>query len=168
MDAVIALAKYTRDLLSKPETVVKLGRDNWQLEDFSQEYILIDELTPPAQLQSSTSYDGDTEIMTFTNRMRGGYTIDFYGSTALANAQMFQGLRYSQSSYELQYEHGITVYNVGVMVDLKNLTGKTYNTRYQINLQCGFNTSVSTPILRIDEAVFEIYESEKGLVYQSS
>lgn len=155
--ATLGLARFVRDLLGQPEfTVVQIGRNNFRRDDYDALQIIIDNLGPAVRLNSSEKYDGDAEIMTYAQQWRAPCTVDFYGDEAYDQAQKFILTCQSQAGYELQLQHGVTIYEASQITDVKWLTGEQYSARYQVSLQVQYTISADVETLRIDEAQTDI------------
>lgn len=155
--ATLGLARFVRDLLEQPEfTVVQIGRNNFRRDDFTALQIIIDSLGPADRLNTSQKYDGVTEIMQFAQQYSAPCTINFYGDAGYDQASRFALLVQSQRGYELQLEHGIAVFSVGTITDLKWLTGEQYSARYEIALNVQYTVDASVETLRIDTAQTQI------------
>lgn len=160
-------AKYVRDLMGVSETLVKLGRVNFERKDFETEYIVIDSLTGDIPLASSTSFDDVGEVMEYSSLIKKAFVVDFYGENAYSNANKFQLMVRSQKSSDLQDLYKISVYGITAITDVKALTGQQYGNRVQCELMVQFNNSIEVETLRIDEAVLEIRNEEK-IIWQTS
>lgn len=159
--ATIGLARFTRDLLAQPEfTVIQIGRNNFRRDDFSSLQIIIDSLGPAVRMNTSEKYDGETELINYAQQYRAPCTVNFYGDDAYTQASKFALLTQSQAGYELQLEHGIAVFSVGSITDLKWLTGEQYSARYEIALQVQYTINASVSALRIDTAQTDIITNE--------
>ena len=152
----VELRKFIRDLLNVSEDCIKDGRLN---ASDNQVHLLItvDDLSPAIQQSVTKDYDDDKEEMTITADMRGQFTINFYGkkNKARESAYLFSTLRNTEAARTLQKTHGITIYRVSAITDLRQLAGKTYHERYEITLNMGYNITNIIETLRFDEAQFE-------------
>lgn len=162
---LIQLQRYVRDLLGHPEQYVKVGRQNFNRQDFELPYIVVDSLSGDIPLASSESYDGDTEKMRYTELVSRAFTFDFYGPTAATLCSTFRLLARGHNSGDLQQELGITVYHPGAATNVKQLTGQQYGERMQLECQVHYSPSVIVDILRIDIAQLRII-GERGLIYE--
>lgn len=151
INPLVQLAKFTRDLLGVDETTIKLGRQNFEDLTLSDDLIIVDSINYSRQA-SMKKFDSDAEEMTHTTNQLGDFTINFYGSSAFENVTLFDTLKNSQAAWELQRSYGITVYNDTTITNLKQLTGKRYNERYELGLKVRFNFSTTIETLRIDSA----------------
>ena len=163
--ALIQLARFVRDLLPHAESLVKIGRQNFDRAGLETDYIVVDSLAADIPLVSSESYDGDAEAMTYTELVSRPVTFDFYGSNAHANCRKFRLLARSQAALELQDSLGITVWHPGGATDVKSLTGQQYGERMQLECQVHYSPSLVVDILRIDTAQLRII-GERGLIYE--
>lgn len=149
---------FIRDLLGQPESIIKIGRENFVRDDFKALQIVIDAVGASTRTGQSKSYDGDNELQTITQAHLLPCTIDFYGDGAYILAAQFVAILQSQLGIELQQELGITVYNEGSLTDVKMLTGEQYSERLQVALNVRFNISYSVSAKRIDTMQLEITE----------
>lgn len=155
--ATLGLARFVRDLLNQPEfTVVQIGRNNFRRDDFTGLQIIIDSLGPAERLNTSERYDGHSEVMTYAQQYSAPCTINFYGDDAYDQAARFSLLVQSQCGYELQLEHGITVFSTGTITDVKWLTGEQYSARYELALNVQYTVDADVDTLRIDTAQTDI------------
>lgn len=162
---LINLARFVRDLLTHPESLIKIGRQNFDRKEFEMNYIVVDSLAGDVPLASSEDYDGVTEEMTYSERVSRLCTFDFYGPDAHANCRKFRILARSQASLELQDSLGITVWHPSAATDVKSLTGQQYGERMQLECQVHYSQSEVVDILRIDTAQLRII-GERGLIYE--
>lgn len=162
---LINLARFVRDLLTHPESLIKIGRQNFDRKEFEMNYIVVDSLAGDVPLASSEDYDGVAEEMTYSERVSRLCTFDFYGPQAHTNCRKFRILARSQASLELQDSLGITVWHPSAATDVKSLTGQQYGERMQLECQVHYSQSEVVDILRIDTAQLRII-GERGLIYE--
>jgi len=149
------VAMLIRDLLSITESFIKIGRYNFEDEDFGTSYITVDNLTPSTLIAYSEDYDGDEEEQTLSQLWNMPTIITFWGDNAYTNLNNFTLLLKSQKSIELQDTLGISCYSSTNITDMKLLSGKQYNNRIELNLNINFNLSAVVDTLRIDTAETE-------------
>lgn len=156
---LIELAKFTRDLLSIPESKIKIGRKNFKRTDFKSLQLVIDQISPSSQLSRNRDYDGSdgVESMQYSVFYQAPCTIDFYGDTAFSTAQTFILSLNTQLSYELQRDMQLTVYQASNLIDVALLTGEQYSERYQLELNIQLTLTHDVDTKRIDEAQTELY-----------
>lgn len=152
---LISVMRIIRDLLDYPEELIQQGRLNEDRTDFDTGYIVVDTLAPGQPQATGQRYNGDTEKLTLSARVRQPITVDFYGLNAYTNAQQLQLLLKSDKAYELQRTHGVTMGSFQQITDVKALTGQQYGNRYQAELVINYSPSVTLDVLRIDTAVIE-------------
>ena len=152
------LKRFIRDLLGLNENCIKDGRDN-AYDNQTDLLITVDDLSPAIQQSVVKTYDGSegVEEMTIDAAMLGQFTINFYGNRdkARESAFLFSTLRNTEAARTLQKTHGISIYRVSAITDLRQLAGKTYHERYEITLNMGYNITNTISTLRFDEAQFE-------------
>jgi hypothetical protein len=154
MMQLVALARFLRDLIDHPEDLIKIGRNEEDRIDFAEDYIVIDSLAPATSTHTSESYNGIGEELTYSAHMRQIVTIEFFGNNASANSVRFLLMLKSDLACDLQVANGITVHHITQTIDLKALTGQQYGNRIQSELVLFYTESLTTPVLRIDEAQF--------------
>lgn len=158
-----AVAIFTRDLLEHPdESLIVIGRENYDVTDFTTEYIVIDALGQMGKVGNMEDYDGDTEKLAIGAVWRGPVTLDFHGNDAYSRAIEYGLLARSQRAYELKQTLGVNIFHSSGPTDLKFLTGEQYSNRVQIELQIEYTHEVIIDTLRIDTAQIEI-RTEKGV-----
>lgn len=150
--ALKKLAITLRDTTGFNESDIFIGRHGFRVGDFSGRQVTIDSTGPATVTTISELFDGDSEEMTYSQRISVPCTINFYGTTAYEDATKFQLLIRSQIGYEYQRDNGISVYKVGQLIDVKMLTGEQYNGRIQLNLNVAITISSTVDTLYIDTA----------------
>lgn len=154
------LALYVRDLLVQPEgSVVIVGRENVRREDYKALQIVIDSLVPATSLSRSNKYDGEAELMRYSQHWSASCTVDFYGDAAQSEATKFSLLSQSERALDVQATHAVTVLNAGGLIDVKLLTGSRYSSQLQLSVVVQYTESIQVPTLRIDEAQLEFNPS---------
>ena len=160
--SLVEVALFVRDLLGYDESLIKIGRDNDTITEFTVGYIGVDTLGSARRLASSKTYDGVTEVMTYSQRWSIPIVLSFYGTLAWNTATTFSLLIKSQSSLELQQAQGIGVHQVSELTDVKVLTGQQFGERIELNFNLHYTTSADVDTLRIDTAQISIL-TEQGL-----
>lgn len=155
------LKRFIRDLLDLSECHIKTGRDN-AYDNQTDLLVTVDDLAPAIQQRVSKTYDGDAEEMTIDAYMLGAFTVNFYGNKDKAReaAYLFSTLRNTEAARTLQKTHGITIFRVSTITDLRQLAGKTYHDRYEITLNLGYNITNKIETLRFDEAQFQFIDDK--------
>lgn len=161
MSVLKRLARFTRDLLSYDEQLIRLGRDNWEREDFARPYIVVDALVDSQRLATSQAYDRDAEVQTYADTWRTPCTISFFGAGADERARLFSVLVRSQRSAELQVEHGVSVFPPTSITNVKALTGQQYGENVELGLTVVHGESVDVDTLRIDTPHFAPVEVDR-------
>ena len=95
-------ALFVRDLLGYNEQLIRIGRQNYDIDDFTIGYIGVDSLGAAQRLASGEKYDGNTERMRFQQQWQAPVTLSFYGAEAWSTATRFALLIQSQASRDLQ------------------------------------------------------------------
>ena len=158
-------ALFIRDLLTYDEQLIRIGRQNYDITDFTIGYIGVDSLGASRRLASGEKFYGTLEQMTFQQQWIAPVTISFYGTDAWATATNFALLIQSQKSLELQESAGIGIFQASGLTDVKMLTGQQYGERQELSLNVSYATSADIDTLRIDTAQIEL-RTERGLVIE--
>lgn len=163
-EALKQTAIFIRDLLDYSEQLIRIGRQNYDIEDFTTAYIGVDILGQAMRVSNGEDYDGDDEIMTYAQNWRAPVTVSFYGDGAWARANKFSLLVHSQKSFELQQAQNIGVLVASGITDVKILTGQSYGERQEITMNVLYNVSEDVDTKRIDTAVFEVWPENKQII----
>lgn len=153
---LIKLAKLIRDITGKPESEIKIGRENLDQTDFATGYITVDSLAGSNILSSGEKFDEDNEQMSYDNIFKTEALIECYGDTAHATANRLVGLLRSQDAADKKYTLGITVYRVSSVQDIKQLTGQKYGNRLQLSVMVEDSRRVDIATKRIETVPFKI------------
>ncbi len=143
-------AMFIRDLLDYDESLIRIGRQGDDIEDFTIDYIAVDILGQAQRLASGQTYDGGAESMQYAQRWSAPVTVSFYGDSAWDNVNEFTLLIPSQKSLEIQEALGLSVYQVGGLTDVKLLTGIQYGNRIEASLNINYSVSTDVDTRRID------------------
>jgi len=162
--AVRRTALVIRDLLAYDEQLIRIGRQNFEREQFETGYIVVDNLGAMQRKASGRVFDDVAETMTYDVLLSGIVTVDFYGKNAYATATKLGLLMNSQAALELKKLHDVTLYQYAGLTDVKALTGQQYGERVQIELTAFVSVSEIVPNLRIDTAQIEI-RTKDGIQY---
>lgn len=147
---------FVRDLLSYSEDLIKIGRENRNIEDFETSNIGIDTLGPSIRLASGQSFDDVEEEMNHAQQWQAPIVISFYGADAYQNANNFSCLIKSQAAFDLQETLGIGVFQAGQIVDVKTLTGQQYGNRLELSLNVIYSISATVETLYIESVEIEL------------
>jgi hypothetical protein len=153
---------FVRDLLIYDEQLIRIGRQNYDITDFTIGYIGVDSLGAAQRLASGQIFDSTAEQMTYHQQWQAPVTLSFYGSSAWATATQFALLIQSQKSLELQESLGLGVYQASGLTDVKMLTGQQYGERQELALNVRYSIAADVGTLRIDTAQIEL-RTESGL-----
>ncbi len=143
-------ALFVRDLLTYDEQLIRLGRKNYDIEDFSIAYIGVDTLGASVRMGGGERFDPVAEVMSYQQQFQTPVTLSFYGDGAWTRATEFSLRIKSQKSFELQTAQGIAVFLASGLTDVKVLTGQQYGERQELTLNVQFGISVNIDTLRID------------------
>lgn len=147
--SIETFALFTKALFDDSITTV-LGRENYKYNDFTQDLIVCDELTPITPITNNEKFDGLSEIMTYSSLVNQIVTVDFYGDNAYLNATKYMALLMSQKATELKSVNKLTVYPAKTITHLTELVGSTYYKRYQLELNIMYPIQVDIETKRID------------------
>ena len=161
--SLIKVAEFVRDLMTIPESMIRIGREGFRRDDFAGKYVVVDALGPFQRLSSGEMFDGVAESMAYSAVWRGTVTIDFYGPDAYGTARNFVLLMRSQTAHELKAAAGIEIHQPGPITDVKVLTGEQYGERMQVEMTVEISESAAISTLRIDTAQIQI-QDEKGRI----
>lgn len=159
---LIAVAVFVRDLLPYDEQLIRVGRQNFEREQFEKPYIVVDALGLQGRTASLETYDGAGEMLSLGAIHRGIVTLDFYGAGAYTRANNFSLLVRSQAAFELKQSLGVDIYPPTGLTDVKALTGQQYGERVQIEMTVELSAEVGVATLRIDTAQLLI-QNEDGV-----
>lgn len=165
-ELLVRVAKYVRDLTSIDEQLIRIGRQNFEREQFETGYVVVDGLGPLLRTGELESYDGTAEQMTYGTIRSGPVTLDFYGPEAYNRADEFSIRTRSQASRELQTTLGIAIHQPKSLVDVKALTGQQYGERIQVEMTVEMTSELVIDTLRIDTLQSEI-RTEDGTQHAS-
>jgi len=130
-------ALFVRDLLAYDEQLIRIGRQNYDITDFTIGYIGVDSLGSARRLASGEKFDGTLEQMTYQQQMAGtGYAVILRSLTHGQRPQPLPLLIQSQKALELQESLGIGVYQASGLTDVKMLTGQQYGERARADAEC--------------------------------
>ena len=159
-------ALFVRDLLGYDEQLIRIGRQNYDIDDFTIGYIGVDSLGAAQRLASGEKYDGTAEQMSYQQQWQAPVTLSFYGAAAWSTATRLALLIQSQKSLELQESLGLGVYQASGLTDVKMLTGQQYGERQEMTLNVRYATAADIGTLRIDTAQIEL-RSERGIEFET-
>ena len=161
---LVAVATLIRDLLTHNEQLIRIGRQNFEREEFETDYIVVDALGLSQRIGSMEEYDSDAENLSLGHMWRTPVTMDFYGPGAYTNIGRFALLLRTQAALDLKKTLAIDVHQAKSYIDLKALTGQQYGNRVQLELTVISSSQLDVTTLRIDTAQLEI-RTEEGIQY---
>lgn len=167
-EALRQTAIFVRDLLNYDEQLIRVGRMDFDIEDFTSAYIGVDGLGQAQRLASGQGYDGTGEVMTHSQNWRAPVTVSFYGDGAWARANKFALLIASQKSFELQRAQGIGVMQASGITDVKILAGAQYGERQELTLNVLYAVSEEVETKRIDTAQLEVWTESNPIIEAES
>jgi len=149
------IADYTTNLLSYDETKVIISRENATQKTFSDNYIVIDTLSPANPIGSTRMYDYENEKETFITLFNAKITLEFYGSNGYDNAYKFINLQNSQLARDLQRTYEITLFKDLTINNLKQVVGNRYFNRFEIEITVQYNIITIIDTLRVESIPVE-------------
>ena len=149
------VADYITELMNFDPTRVLIGRENATQETFTNDYIVVDTLSPIINIGSKRSYDKVNEKETFYTLLKTNITFEFYGSNAYTNMFKFVNLQNSQLARDLQKKYEFTIYKTKNINNLKQTFGNKYYERYEVEVMIQFYETQEINTLRIDEVVVD-------------
>ena len=152
----IQVANFTKALMNDINLIIILGRENFENVDFTKDLILIDSLTPAKNISATDSYNGTSEVQTFTTYFNQIFTLDFYGDNAYSNANKFVALLRSEKANWYLKDYNLSMLNANSIIDLKDLLGTDYTNRYQVEVSVNYFVNVDISTLKIDTINYEI------------
>ena len=152
----IQIADFTKALMNDTNLIIILGRENFENVDFTKDLILIDSLTVAKNISATDSYNGTSEIQTFTTYFNQTFTLDFYGDNAYTNANKFVALLRSEKANWYLKDYNLSMLNANSIIDLKDLLGTDYTNRYQVEVSVNYFVDVAIDTLRIDSVEWSI------------
>lgn len=153
---VLKTALLTRDLLEVDESIIKLGRKNMIVDNFTTTQIVIDILGSVTVQTSSEKYDGVLESMNYNNTQNATVTLNFFGDGSYELANKFILLCNSEKKHTLENMLKLRVGIPKTITDVKLLTGTQYSEQYEVELTITSVEDIDITTLRIDEAQTDI------------
>lgn len=147
---LVTLADYATALMGFDADKVIVGRENADQETFSNDYIVVDTLTPATPRSHNRKYDSILEKEKMITSLQGSFTIEFYGPNAESNAYKFINITSSQTGKDLQKSNAITVYRPSSVNNLKQQAGNKFFDRYEIEIMVQYIESFEIDTLRIE------------------
>jgi len=161
---LIKTALFIRDLLIYDESLIKIGRAGYEIQDYDIAYIAVDSLGSVQTIGTGKKFDSVAESMKYYKRQSIPMVLSFYGIDAWDRANNFSLLIASQKSTDLQRTLGIAVFNTQSITDVKLLAGQQYGERIELTFNLQLTNDVDVATLRIDTSQLSI-SSENGLEY---
>lgn len=153
-----AVARFVRDLLDYDEQLIKFDRRNVQASDFSTSYIVVNGSIPQSVLARGQSFNGDTEVMTYSASVSHSIVLEFYGDDAYSNGEKFLMLSESQRANELRRTNNLTIMAVSNITDVGQLLGQSHGNRVHLSFNVQYAPTSNVQTLRIDTPQFQFLE----------
>jgi len=153
--ALVGLTELTAESLSQGgygEELIKIGRIDWELVDFNNDYVAVDSISPATRVSSGEKFDENGWLISYFEKWRTPVVISFYGDNAYTYADKLRLMLKSELAFELQEELGVAIYAATSVLDVKNLTGRTYNNRIDLNLNVELSIATDVSTSTLDEA----------------
>ena len=157
---VLKTALLTRDLLGVDESIIKLGRSNMIVDNFTTAQIVIDILGSVTVQTSSQKFDGDLENMNYNNTQNATVTLNFFGDGSYELANKFILLCNSEKKYALENMLKLRIGLPKTITDVKLLTGTQYSEQYEVELNITSIEDIDIETLRIDKAQTQILKDK--------
>lgn len=154
------MARYVRDLLEYDPNLIRPDKKNFAQDDFDNDYIVINTSQPALLLAKGSTYDGDAEVMNYTDTSSQTFVIEFYGKNAYNNVSRFTVLNDSQQARDIRYLQGLTACSVMSQTDVKQMIGSSYGNQINVEINAMINRDIDVDTLRIDTPQIE-YEEDK-------
>lgn len=157
-DYLKAVARFVRDLLNYDENLISFDHTEEIMADKVTSYIVVNSSNVADKLSSGRAYDGDAEIMTYSNSYQQPIILEFYGENAYTNASDFSLLSDSEKARKLKRQHGISISRVSTSTDVKKLLGYQFGNRVDIEFNINYAPTIDVETLRIDTVPTEFTE----------
>ena len=157
---LIAIAKFTRDLLVYNEQLIKFDRQNMPENDFNTSYIIVNGSGVATKQSTGAVFNPTSEQMRYSESFTQSVTIEFYGDNAYINAQKFSLLNSSQQALELKKVLGISISHISTATDVKQILGHAYGNRMHLTFNVNYCPSIDVATLRIDTAQITFKEDK--------
>lgn len=144
------IANYVTSVIQYEEDNVLIGRENITLDDFEKDIIVVDFLSKPQAITQERKYNYDTEKETFETTFNASFSLEFYGVNSYQTVNNFINLSNSQRSKDYQKINELTVFKPKGYNDLKQLVGKRYFERYEVEILVQYNESLTIDTYRIE------------------
>lgn len=154
---ITKVCDYIKDLMPFDASKIVIGRTNFNVEDFSDDFIIVDILNIVPSARNKT-YNGTTEMMSYSTTSKTNVTLDFFGANALDNAMKFINIQSSQKALELQNSLQIGLFHSKNLKNLMEKVGTTYFNRYQIELVVISTSTTDIETLRIDTIQIDVID----------
>lgn len=148
----VLVANYVRDVLQFNETKIVLGRLNFIQDNYTTDRIYIDTLAPRQNLGSNEKFDDVLEKMKYITTFKQVFTIDFIGENLDTNVNDFINLQNSERAILASEENSIRVLLSNNINNVKDLKGKIYYNRTQLEIMVTFSEQTEIDVPRFDTA----------------
>lgn len=155
IDSLIAVAGFATALTEVNASKVIIARENYLETDFNNDIILVDMLSA-SPIGRSDGFNGDAESITYTVKYKAVFTLDFYGTQGLDNANKFIARLNSQTAYEFKRDNDIEVFHNTNILNIKQIQGKSNYDRFQVEIMVKYSQQFTEAVLRIDTAEYTI------------
>ena len=148
----VLVANYVKDVLQFDETKIIIGRLNFIQDNYSTDRIYIDTLAPRQNLGSSEKFDDVLEKMKYVTTFKQVFTIDFIGENLDTNVNDFINLQNSERAILASEQNSIRVLLSNNINNVKDLKGKIYYNRTQLEIMVTFSEETQIDVPRFDTA----------------
>ena len=151
MDILTAIANFVMATLSHDPAKIIVGRANYEMIDFSDDIIIIDNLITSVVGQTDT-YDRINENMSYGINTKSIITITFYGDDALTNASDFIALCKSEVANDTAFIQGFSYKYPSKMTNTGILTGTQRSEKYEVEMAIYYTHEKKIDTLSIETA----------------
>ncbi len=144
MDIDQKIAQFINTVLNDNTIEIFVSREGVTI-DYQTNFIFIDHLIS-VPYGSRQVFNSDDEMMTHGTELQTTFTIDFLGPDAIENVMKFINLSKSEIATTAQKASSISIYHNGTITDLKELEGKTFFNRFQVEIlvQHAYENTIAT------------------------
>jgi len=150
------IADYITELMDFDSSRVLIGRENATVDVFTNDYIVIDNLSPAIPITTVRNFDSKKEVEKFSVLYSAKFTFEFYGENAYSNMYKFLALQNSQKAKDLQKKYILTVFKAYSTNNLKQIVGNKYYERYEVEITIQYWETLEVDTFRIDKVMVNL------------
>ena len=163
MDILKKLGSFVSVVSGLAADKVILARSNYLQSDFTDNIALVDFLTSPT-IARTNKFNGTGEELTYRTYYKAQFTVDFYGTDALTNANKFIARLASQVAAEHKRDNELEVFYSKNLTNLKNIQGKTIYNRFQLEIMVKYSLEFTEEVKRMDTVKLTVNTNDVKLV----